>query len=41
VIQREIGDLPAEDIRRITWQNASELYRHPVPESVAGDPDSY
>ena len=41
VIQRDIGDLPADDIRRITWQNASELYRHPVPESVSQDPNSY
>ena len=22
---------PAEDIRKITWENASKLYRHPVP----------
>lgn len=36
-----VGDLPAEDIRRITWQNASELYRHPVPQSVIDDPNSF
>jgi hypothetical protein len=23
--------VPEEDARRITWQNASELFRHPVP----------
>lgn len=40
-IHEEIGDLPPEDIRRITWQNASELYQHPVPEAVQDDPDAY
>ena len=33
--------LPAADIRRITWQNAAELYRHRVPEAVAADPYAY
>jgi predicted TIM-barrel fold metal-dependent hydrolase len=41
VIDHSIGDLPVEDIRRITWQNASELYRHPVPQSVVDDPNSF
>ncbi len=41
VVKRDIGDLPAADIRRITWENASELSRHPVPEAVAADPDAF
>lgn len=41
VIEEEIGDLPADDIRRFTWQNAAELYRHPVPEAVQLDPNAY
>jgi predicted TIM-barrel fold metal-dependent hydrolase len=41
VIHEEIGDLPADDIRKITWENASKLYRHPVPEAVQLDPDAY
>ena len=41
VIEREIGRLPEDEVRRITWQNASELYRHPVPESVRRDPDAF
>jgi predicted TIM-barrel fold metal-dependent hydrolase len=41
VIEREIGGLPAADIRRITWENASRLYRHPVPAEVQADPTSY
>lgn len=41
VIHEEIGDLPEEWIRRFTWQNASELYRHPVPERIQQNPDAY
>ncbi|HYF46302.1 MAG TPA: amidohydrolase family protein [Acidimicrobiales bacterium] len=41
VTHEELGDLPPEDIRRITWQNASELYQHPVPEAVQQDPDAF
>jgi predicted TIM-barrel fold metal-dependent hydrolase len=41
VIEREIGWLPADDIRRITWENASHLYRHPVPAEVQADPDAF
>jgi predicted TIM-barrel fold metal-dependent hydrolase len=40
-IHAEIGDLPAEDIRKITWENASILYRHPVPAAVQADPNAY
>jgi predicted TIM-barrel fold metal-dependent hydrolase len=41
VVKKEISWLPEEDVRRITWQNASELYNFPVPESVQLDPESY
>jgi predicted TIM-barrel fold metal-dependent hydrolase len=41
VIHEEIGSLPPEDIERITWRNASELYQHPVPEAVQRDPNAY
>jgi predicted TIM-barrel fold metal-dependent hydrolase len=41
VIEREIGGLPPDDIRRFTWQNASRLYRHPVPPEVQADPNAY
>lgn len=40
-IHEEIGDLPADAIRKITWENASRLYQHPVPESVQADPESF
>ena len=41
VIEREIGGLPAADIRKITWENASRLYRHPVPVEVQADPNAF
>lgn len=41
VLEKEIGGLPAEDIRKITWENASVLFRHPVPVEVQNDPESY
>lgn len=40
-IHEEIGGLPAEDIRKITWENASVLYQHPVPEAIQADPNAY
>jgi predicted TIM-barrel fold metal-dependent hydrolase len=41
VIEREIGGLPADDVRKITWENASKLYRHPVPPEVQADPEAF
>jgi predicted TIM-barrel fold metal-dependent hydrolase len=40
-IEEEIGGLPADDIRKITWENASNLYRHPVPAAVQTDPNAF
>ena len=41
VIEQEIGGLPADDVRKITWENASNLYRHPVPPEVQADPNAF
>jgi hypothetical protein len=41
VIERDCGHLPPEDLRKLTWENASRLYRHPVPAAVQADPDAY
>ncbi|HTJ35335.1 MAG TPA: amidohydrolase family protein [Dactylosporangium sp.] len=41
VIEEEIGGLPAADVRKMTWENAANLYRHPVPAAVQNDPDAY
>jgi predicted TIM-barrel fold metal-dependent hydrolase len=38
---RELAGLDAEIVRRISWQNASELFQHPVPEPVQHDPDMF
>jgi predicted TIM-barrel fold metal-dependent hydrolase len=40
-IHEEIGDLPQEVIRKITWANASRLYSHPVPIEIQRDPDAF
>ncbi len=41
VIEEEIGGLPADDIKKMTWENASILYRHPVPEAIQNSPDAF
>ncbi|MDQ6695877.1 MAG: amidohydrolase [Actinomycetota bacterium] len=37
----QIGHFGAEDIRKLTWQNAADLFQHPVPDAVRNDPDAY
>jgi predicted TIM-barrel fold metal-dependent hydrolase len=43
--QRMVGEaltgFPPDEVRKITWQNAARLFRHPVPASVAADPESF
>jgi predicted TIM-barrel fold metal-dependent hydrolase len=34
VMEKVLGDLPVDEIRAITHENASKLYRHPLPEVV-------
>ncbi|MEX2626731.1 MAG: amidohydrolase family protein [Ilumatobacteraceae bacterium] len=41
IVRREIGDLPAADVERITWRNAAELYGLDIPQSVIDDPESF
>jgi predicted TIM-barrel fold metal-dependent hydrolase len=38
---KHMSDMPEETVRRISWQNASELFGHPVPEAVQRDPNAY
>lgn len=40
-LRRQLAGLPDADVERITWRNASEVFRHPVPEEVQRDPDAY
>jgi predicted TIM-barrel fold metal-dependent hydrolase len=32
--QASLAGVPADEIRKLTWQNASELFSHPVPEEL-------
>src|SRR5690349_929501 len=41
VVDQELGGLPEADIRKMTWENAATIYRHPVPEAVQRDPNAY
>ncbi len=33
--------LPADEVERMAWRNASELFQHPVPAAVAADPNAF
>ena len=32
LIEKVLGDLPVDEIRKITHENAAALYRHPLPD---------
>jgi hypothetical protein len=32
LFERQLAGIPDEDVRKITYQNASQLFRHPVAE---------
>ena len=35
----QLAGLSDDEVARVTWANASELFRHPVPEAVQRDPE--
>lgn len=41
VLAEAIGDFPQDEIRKISWENASNLFNHPVPRSIVDDPSTY
>jgi predicted TIM-barrel fold metal-dependent hydrolase len=41
LIREQIGHFPADDIRKLTWENASKLFSFPVPAAVQNDPEAY
>jgi predicted TIM-barrel fold metal-dependent hydrolase len=41
IVSESVSKLSEVDIRKITWENASKLFRHPVPAAVAADPNAY
>ena len=38
---KHFADMPADVVRKITWENASLLFRHPVPSAVQDDPEAF
>jgi predicted TIM-barrel fold metal-dependent hydrolase len=41
MLHEHLKHLSATQMERITWRNASEVFRHPVPASVQADPNSF
>lgn len=41
VVQESASALTDEEVQKITWKNAAKLYRHPVPQSVVDNPESF
>jgi hypothetical protein len=41
LFQQQLADASDYERRRIAWENAAELFRHPVPQSVIDNPESF
>jgi predicted TIM-barrel fold metal-dependent hydrolase len=41
ILREQIGHFPADDIRKLAWENASTLFRHPVPDEIVADPNAF
>ena len=41
ILRDQIGHFPADDIRKLTWENASKLFDHPVPPEIVADPEAF
>ena len=41
VVATALAGASPEEVQKITWGNASRIFRHPVPAHVAADPNSY
>jgi predicted TIM-barrel fold metal-dependent hydrolase len=41
ILRDQIGHFPAAEIRKLTWENASRLFQHPVPAAVQADPEQF
>jgi predicted TIM-barrel fold metal-dependent hydrolase len=37
LIHTRLGALPEDEIRKLTWENAARLFRHPVPHDAPGE----
>ena len=40
IVWSQIGSFPPQEIERIAWRNAADLFRHPVPVALQSDPDA-
>jgi predicted TIM-barrel fold metal-dependent hydrolase len=41
LFRAQLDGFPADDVRKLTWENASMLFDFPVPSAVQKDPDAY
>jgi predicted TIM-barrel fold metal-dependent hydrolase len=41
LVREQLVGFPADDVRKLTWENASRLFDFPVPVAVQEDPDAY
>jgi predicted TIM-barrel fold metal-dependent hydrolase len=41
VLRKQLAEIPADEVAKITWGNASRLFDHPVPVAVQHDPNAY
>jgi predicted TIM-barrel fold metal-dependent hydrolase len=41
ILHHQIGHFPPDDVRKLTWENASRLFEFPVPAAVQRDPDAF
>jgi predicted TIM-barrel fold metal-dependent hydrolase len=37
LVHERLGGLPDDEIRKLTWENAARLFRHPVPPDAPGE----
>jgi hypothetical protein len=41
ILRAQLAGMPPDDVRKLTWENASTLFDFPVPVAVQDDPDAY
>jgi len=41
LLHRHLTGLPEDEARKISWQNAAALFRHPIPDTVQLDPSAF
>jgi len=41
MLHTQLAGIPQDEVADMCWRNASKLFRHPVPESVIANPESF